>query len=95
MAAVADFDDREGPVRERLVGHLQDLFGAVARAAHIAVREGHFRQDLDRDQFAYELWGVVVAYQHYRRLLNETDSESRARRAFRRLVEMSRPVGRA
>ncbi|MEZ4465236.1 MAG: hypothetical protein R3F43_12265 [bacterium] len=48
------------------------------------------RADLDTDQFAYEVWGQLVAYQHYRRLLGDPETQARAQRAFRGLIEASR-----
>ncbi|MEZ4473495.1 MAG: TetR/AcrR family transcriptional regulator [bacterium] len=90
VAAAADFDDRPGLVRDSLISHLKDMLGAVSRAARIAVEEGHFRADLDTDQFAYEVWGQLVAYQHYRRLLGDPETQARAQRAFRGLIEASR-----
>ncbi|MCA9525776.1 MAG: TetR/AcrR family transcriptional regulator [Myxococcales bacterium] len=89
VAAAADFDDRPGMVRDRLIGHLKDMLGTVSRSARIAVEEGHFRADLDTDQFAYEMWGLLVAYQHYRRLLGDPASIRRAHIAFRGLIDHS------
>lgn len=90
MAAATEFDDRDGPVRERLKSHLIDMLGAVARGARIAIAEGHFRSDLDDEQFAYEMWGLLLAYQHYRRLLGHPKARTRARHAFGHLLEVSR-----
>lgn len=94
VAAATEFDDRTGLVRDRLIGHLQDMLGGIARAARIAVEEGHFDPDLDTEQFAYELWAVLLAYQHFARLFGDPAASVRARRAFASLVESSRPPGR-
>jgi AcrR family transcriptional regulator len=90
VAAAAEFDDREGPVRDCLKGHLRNMLGAIARAAKIAVAEGHFRADLDAEQFAYEFWATVVAHQHYQRLLSDSEAGARSARSFRSLVDRSR-----
>lgn len=95
IAAATELDDRPGPVRDRLTAHLHDVLGAVARAARIGVEEGHFRADLDVEQFAYELWGALVAYQHFGRLLGRSDAGERARRAFATLVERAEAPGAA
>ncbi len=91
MAAATEFDDRAGVVRDRLVSHLDDMLGAIARGARIAVSEGHFRADLDDEQFAYELWGVLLSFHHYGRLLGHPKAHARARRAFEHLLETSQP----
>ena len=85
IGAATEFDDRDGPVRDHLVAHLNDLLGALARAAHIAVEEGHFRPDLDVDQFAFEFWAILLAHHHFARLLRR-DAEPRAGKTFSRLV---------
>ncbi|MBV1859716.1 MAG: TetR/AcrR family transcriptional regulator [Nannocystaceae bacterium] len=93
MAAATEFDDRTGPVRDHLKLHLENMLGALARSARIAVEESHFRTDLDDEQFAYEVWGQLLAYQHYGRLLGHPKANERARKAFRNLIESSRTTG--
>ena len=82
IAAASDYDDREGPVRDRAVAHIGRWLEGVERAASIAVDEGHFRADLDVGQYAFELWSTVLAYQQFARLLRRPDADARARTAF-------------
>lgn len=91
IAAAAEFDDRPGPVRDRLVGHLRDVLGAIARAAQITKEEGHFREDLDVEQFRYDFWGILLSYQHFRRLLQVPEAQDYAHRAFERLIQNATP----
>ena len=86
IAAATEFDDRTGPVRDRLVAHLRDVTGTVSRAAQISVEEGHFRKDLDVDQFAFEFWAILLAYHHFSRLMHRDDARERASQAFANLV---------
>lgn len=90
MGAATEFDDRPGPVRDSIKGHLRDLLGAITRAAHIAVEEGHFRKDLDPNQFAYEAWGVLVAHHHFERLLEDSSAKERAKSAFKGLINQAK-----
>ena len=87
IAAATEYDDREGPVRDRLIHHLRDVLGAIARAGRIAVEEGHFLADLDVEQFAYEFWAILLGYHHYVRLLRREDARQRADQAFERLIQ--------
>jgi AcrR family transcriptional regulator len=87
VAAAAELDDREGRPRDFLVGTQRQLLDALAKAARMAVGEGHFRRDLDADQFAFELYAIVLGYNHARRLLRDGHAEAHARAAFRRLVD--------
>jgi AcrR family transcriptional regulator len=86
IAGAAEFDDRPGPVRDNLVSHLSGSFGAVARAARISVEEGHLREDLDVDQFAWEFWAILLAYHYFSRLMRHEDARARADQAFANLI---------
>jgi len=86
-----ELDDRPGPLRDRLVGCQRDWLQALATAARIAMAEGHFRTDLDPDQFAYDLYAIILAYHHFSRLLRDPMAEQRARQAFEGLLTASRP----
>lgn len=89
MAAAMEFDDRPGPVRERLLQHQRDMLETIARAARIAIEEGHFHSDLDDEQFAYDFWGLLMAYHNFARLLNCPKARQRADKAFAQLIERS------
>ena len=91
VAASAEVDDREGPVRAYVVEQQQALLQAIARAARIAVEQGHFRRDLDVDQFAFELNGIYLSFHHSQRLLRDPAAATKARRACARLVEDAAP----
>ncbi len=87
IAASTEFDDRPGPVREALVEHLETVTSMMARAAAIAVEEGHFRRDTDPALFAFEVWGVLLSAHHGHRLMGKRDAREHARRAFQRILE--------
>lgn len=86
IGASTELDDRPGPVRDTLVGHFRDLTGVVTRVAQVAIEEGHFRRDLDVDQLAFELWGILHAHHHFSRLMGSPDARTRAGLAFANLV---------
>jgi len=86
FAAAAELDDSEGPQRDFLVSSQRSLLAALAKSARLAVETGELRSDLDCDQFAFELLGIVMAYHHARRLLRDPRAEARARAAFERLL---------
>ena len=93
--AASEFDDQEGPVRDELVRAERDKLESLTLIVGTAVSEGHFRDDVDPEQFAYELEGIVLAHHHARRLMRDGRAEERARRAFDRLVDDCRPVARS
>ena len=90
IAAAAELDDQRGPVRDRLVGIQRDWIDTLRTAARIAVEEGHFRREVDVAQWAFELWGLVLAYHWYHRLLGADDAMERVRAGFEQLLARAR-----
>jgi AcrR family transcriptional regulator len=88
-AAGVELDDGAGPQRDFLVGAQAGMQAAVAKSARLTVETGEFRADLDCDQFAFELLGIVMVYQHARRLLRDPKADTRAKLAFERLISNS------
>lgn len=89
-ALTAELDDQPGPARDALVETQTDFQETVRRAAEIAVEEGHFRQDLDVEQFAFEFASLSSAFHYAGRLLRRPDAAERAQRAFDALIARSR-----
>ena len=86
MTAATEMDDHPGPVRDRLVELQREWLGVIAISFLKGVIEGHFREDADPDQFAHDMYGVMLAFHHSSRLLKDPAAESRARRAFEQLI---------
>lgn len=90
MAASFELDDRPGPVRDFVVQSLRDWMDTMAGAARIAVQEGHFRADVDCEQFAHECQGIGLAFVHASRLLRDPSARARAQSAFDALLSRCR-----
>jgi AcrR family transcriptional regulator len=90
VAAAVELDYQDGPVRDALVRQQLDWLAALARAARIAVEAGHFRPEVDPEQFAHDLYAIVLGYHHAHRLLRRPDARARAERAFEALLAASR-----
>jgi AcrR family transcriptional regulator len=90
VALASELDDRPGPVRERLVQSQRDWLEVIARSVRGAAEEGHFREDVDPEQFAHELYGIMLAGHHAQRLLRSRAAAERTRRAFARLLDDAR-----
>jgi AcrR family transcriptional regulator len=95
MAASFELDDRPGPVRDFVVQNLRDWMDTMTGAARIAVHEGHFRADLDCEQFAHECQGIGLAFVHASRLMHDPSARVRAQSAFESLLSRSRAPSRA
>jgi AcrR family transcriptional regulator len=86
IGATAELDDRPGAPRDTLVQASKDWIDELTKAAQIAVREGHFRTDLDAEQFAFEEYGIMLATHTYHRFLRDPEALARTRQAFERLL---------
>ena len=91
VTASVEFDDRPGPVREFLVAAYGKWYAMFADAARRAIGDGDFRADLDCEQFAHEVNGVMLAFNLADRLFHDPDAERRAQRALERLLEDAKP----
>jgi AcrR family transcriptional regulator len=90
LAASVELDDREGRPRDYLAGTQRLLMTTLGKAARIAIEAGHFRADLDCEQFAFELYALVLARGHWQRLLRDPRADARARSAFETLIAHAR-----
>jgi AcrR family transcriptional regulator len=86
VAAASEFDDQPGAVRDRLVRDQRDLLDMIATVFRAGIAEGQFRVDADPDQFAQDIYGVMLACHHASRLLGDGQAEHRARRAVEALL---------
>lgn len=85
-AAAAEFDGRDGPVRDAIA----DLNARWQRTLrwHIqqATRSGQLPPDTDSDQLVYELYGIMLALNQFLQLHDDHAAPSRARGALDRLL---------
>ena len=90
MHAAAELDDRPGPVRDALVRQQQLWLDTLAKAVRLTIDAGHFRPDVDPSLFAFQLYGIVVAYYHASRLFRDPAAKVHAERAFDAVLAAAR-----
>lgn len=81
-----ELDDRPGPLRDEHQRQQHGWIGILAEAARRAVDCGHFRADLDPDQFAHEFQALMLGYLHASRLLRDKAAEDRVQQSFETLI---------
>ena len=79
-----------GHARDLLVAGQRDWLDLIANVFRTGIAEGQFRPDADPDQFAHDLYGVMLAYHHALRLLRDPAAGTRARRALDALIDAAR-----
>lgn len=85
-----EFDDIPGPIRDAAAQSQRDWQDVLSGVAKTAISEGDFDADLDPEQFAFEMWGTMLAWHHNARLLEDPKAEKRARAAFEALLTRCR-----
>jgi AcrR family transcriptional regulator len=86
ISGAVAFDDQPGAVRDALADSVNIWLGAFRRAVLLARDEGHLRPDVDADQMAYEIHGLILALHYEARFLQKPDSIARAHAGFAHVV---------
>ena len=86
IAAAVEFDDRPGPQRDYLQEAHRRRFAFIAKGARMAVEAGHFRPDLDVEQFSFDVTAIALGYHHMHRMLRHPKADEHARASFERLL---------
>jgi AcrR family transcriptional regulator len=90
IAASIEVDDKPGVLRDFVKNAQNDLIKNIEKAARIGVEEGHFRRDLDIEQFAWSLYSFVLGYHHFKRMLEDPKADLHFKRSFGGLLEVAR-----
>ena len=93
-AGMFEFDDVEGPVRDKIVEMEAEWRGLLTKTVADASSLGHLRSDLDAAQFVWELCGIYLSHHAAQRFLKSPDADRRAQTAFAALLERAAPVKR-
>ena len=79
------------PTADFVAGAERYMLDSVARTARSAIEAGQLRADLDVEQFAYQLFSLILGAHHLRRLLRDPRAEAHARAGFQQLLDSARP----
>lgn len=77
ISAVVEYDDRPGPVREHLREIQLTMLGTLEKAFQITAQEGQIHHNADCKQLAYELYGNMLSFHIYNRLLQDPNAHER------------------
>ncbi|HEX2895217.1 MAG TPA: TetR/AcrR family transcriptional regulator [Marmoricola sp.] len=84
-----EFDDQPGPMRDALVRNQKDWGEFIAAVAGTAVSEGDFRSEVDVEQFAFAVQGLVYAFHHAARLLHDPKAADHLTAGLEQLIAAS------
>ena len=78
-AASFEFDDRKGPVRERIAAIMREWIGVLDRAVLEAQKAGHIDPKVDTRLLAYEIQSFALGAHWSNQLLDDREAYARAR----------------
>jgi AcrR family transcriptional regulator len=90
-AGLFEFDDVEGAVRNEILAMERQWRDLLTQLVQQAIERGHLRQDLDVEQFVWELCGIYLMHHAAQRFLRAADADRRASTAFQALLDRARP----
>jgi AcrR family transcriptional regulator len=90
VSASAEFSDRPGRVKGVLLHQQKQWIDFLRRIAQSAVKAGDFRQDIDDEQFAFDLYSLLLGFHLYYKLLNDNEIRKREGNALVRLLDSYR-----
>ena len=86
VSASADFSDRPGKVRDVLLNQQKEWIDCLKRIAQSAVQVGDFRQNIDDDQFAFDLYSLLLGFHLYYNLLDDVETRKHQETALARIL---------
>src|SRR5690349_5208327 len=86
-AGAFELDDRDGPLREHLLGEVTRWRAALRRTVLQAVECGHLKADTDPEQLVAEMSGLVMGLLHDARFLRDARAFDRAQLTWARLLK--------
>jgi AcrR family transcriptional regulator len=86
-AASLEFDDRPGPVRDRILGLMKKWLGNLEHAARDAQDAGEIRKDVDVRQLAFEIQALAMGGNWSSRLFRDQSAFSSAKAAILRRID--------
>lgn len=95
FGAIAELDDRPGVCRYYVARVQKDWLQTIENATREAMAQGHFRDNLDPSQIAFNVVAILQGYHVYSRMLNDPLAARRANGAFEALIARARAPGQA
>lgn len=85
-AGAFELDDREGELRDLLLGEVMRWRAALRRTVLQAVEAGHLRADTDAEQMVGEIYSLAIGLVHDARFLRDPRAADRAEATWARLL---------
>ena len=87
MAAIMELDDKPGPVRDRLVETQFQQIQVLQRTIQLGQEAKAFDPAYDPAAGAQEMYGFILSFHFYKRLMQDPLAEARAHQNFERFLQ--------
>lgn len=71
VTATTEFRERPGKIRDCLLDQQRRWIGSLKRIAESAIRSKHFREGINRERFAFDIYSMLIGYYYYYQLLDD------------------------
>jgi hypothetical protein len=82
-----EFSERPGKVRDFLISQQHEWNDCLKCIAQSAINAGDFREDIDREQFAFDLYSLLLGFHYYDKLLKDSGTQKRQEFALEKLLD--------
>ncbi len=87
LASSSEFDDKPGIVRDHLQKIQLSWHSSLIQFVEETRDNGEFHSKVNAEQIVQEIWGLVLSYHFYNRLLEDKNSEKRTKQMFNDLIK--------
>ncbi|PJZ86807.1 TetR/AcrR family transcriptional regulator [Leptospira levettii] len=87
LASSSEFDDRPGIVRDHLRKIQLSWHSSLKQFIEEAKEKGELDPKTNVEQLVQEIWGLVLSFHFYNRLLEDKSSEKRTKQCFNELIK--------
>lgn len=77
-----EYNDRPGNVRDYLLSQQEEWIDCLKRVAQSAIETEDFKKDIDKEQFAFDLYSMLLGIHYYDKLLNDKAIKQRQDKAL-------------
>lgn len=87
VTASTEYSERPGRVREFVLKQQGEWIDCLCRIGESASKVGDFRKEIDYQQFAFDLFSLLLGFHYYDRLLHDKHTNERQKNALERLLQ--------
>lgn len=86
-AACFEFDGQPGKTRDSLLAMQREMRAGLVRLVEVMAAQGELRAETSAEQFAFEVFAIVLGYHYASRLMSDPRARKHAEGAFKALLQ--------